>query len=82
MRRVLTLIFIYTGWLLGEWASIAQPAFTTPVPTPNTFAQPASAPAGTPLGMAGLTNGYVPDDSYQLRVGDTVSFQKIGRAHV
>ena len=28
-----------------------------------------------PVGVAGLTNGYVPDDTYKLRVGDTVSFQ-------
>ncbi len=28
-----------------------------------------------PYGVANWTNGYVPDDSYQLRVGDTVSFQ-------
>lgn len=32
-------------------------------------------PMAGPIGAASLTNGYVPDDVYKLRVGDTVSFQ-------
>lgn len=75
MRRVLSLIFIYTGWLLGQWPSVAQQAFSTPVPTANALAASTPAPANIPIGIASLTNGYVPDNSYQLRVGDTVSFQ-------
>ena len=39
---------------------------------------PSAAPsAPPPIANPGLLNGYVPDDSYKLRVGDTVSFQII-----
>ena len=48
----------------------------------TTATRPSAAPAPAPAvpttataGKAGLLNGYVPDDSYKLRVGDTVSFQ-------
>jgi protein involved in polysaccharide export with SLBB domain len=86
MRRALSLIIFVAGWVLGSSPSVAQPAFSTPVPiipvpTANISAPPTALPANNtlpaniPLGIASLTNGYVPDDSYQLRVGDTVSFQ-------
>lgn len=59
------------------------PAPSTLTPLNSTPADPASAfaPAAAassvamPMGMVGFTNGYVPDGTYQLRVGDTVSFQ-------
>lgn len=75
MKRALSLIFICTGWLLGQGPSVAQPAFAVPAPTPSSVAPSAPGPANIPVGLASLTNGYVPDNSYQLRVGDTVSFQ-------
>ena len=36
---------------------------------------PSAVGSALPVGIASLTNGYVADDSYKLRVGDTVSFQ-------
>lgn len=44
----------------------ASPSVTMP-PTTTAEANPGSVP--------GLLNGYVPDNTYKLRVGDTVSFQ-------
>ncbi|HEX5400251.1 MAG TPA: polysaccharide biosynthesis/export family protein [Verrucomicrobiae bacterium] len=50
------------------------PSVSTPLSTPAT--QPAAAAAaGARTPSPGLLNGYVPDDTYKLRVGDTVSFQ-------
>ena len=64
------------GLVAGMWspllAQLPLPA-TSPAaaPTLSTSAAPAVAPGSA----AGLLNGYVPDDTYKLRVGDTVSFQ-------
>jgi len=74
-----TLIFILAGF--GALATSAQ--IPTPVPylpaTPRTA--PAAAPAtpapdaNAPAASTGLLTGYVPDATYKLRAGDTVSFQ-------
>ncbi len=50
-----------------ESAPAAQPATATPAPAAST--------SGGNNGSAGLLNGYVSDDTYKLRVGDTVSFE-------
>jgi len=72
--------------LMPTPASIAPAARPGPAAAPIPAAPPA-APAGAPTagsaspvviapaGLASLTNGYVPDDSYKLHIGDTVSFQ-------
>jgi protein involved in polysaccharide export with SLBB domain len=66
MTRVFSLLSIIICTV--AWQAIAQmQPMTTSAGTP--------LPAAGPVGVAGLTNGYVPDDSYKLRVGDTVSFQ-------
>jgi protein involved in polysaccharide export with SLBB domain len=71
---------------LGLWTCQAQLA-TSPLQVPSSVpaitgsAGPAvSVPAGLNAGggrtaASGLLNGFVPDDTYKLRVGDTVSFQ-------
>jgi polysaccharide export outer membrane protein len=53
-------------------ANAAAPA-TTPGSAPATGFT-STAPIA-PIGLASLTNGYMPDTSYKLRIGDTVSFQ-------
>lgn len=62
----------------------ADAQLPVPIPQVNPVAGSAPAPASVPPGGApaaapqpqpGLLNGYVSDDSYQLRVGDTISFQ-------
>src|ERR1017187_10869095 len=69
------MIFLVTGIA----ASLAMAQIPTPTPF-NLAATPAPAPAAAPAASSavpasGLLNGYVPDDTYKLRVGDTVSFQ-------
>jgi protein involved in polysaccharide export with SLBB domain len=73
--------------LITLFAIVAAFAATAQIPTPPPFttavaSQPA-APAATPaaasspgsLAAPALLNGYVPDATYKLRAGDTVSFQ-------
>jgi protein involved in polysaccharide export with SLBB domain len=66
MTRVFSLLSIIICTVAWQAFAQMQP-MTTSAGTP--------LPAVGPVGVAGLTNGYVPDDSYKLRVGDTVSFQ-------
>jgi polysaccharide export outer membrane protein len=66
MTRVFSLLSIIICTVAWQAFAQMQP-MTTSAGTP--------LPAAGPVGVAGLTNGYVPDDSYKLRVGDTVSFQ-------
>jgi len=76
----LNLAFVF---LAGICAANAQlPIPTLPLNQPAVAAPPVPAPTSTipttpaaSAGVPGLLNGYVPDDSYKLRVGDTVSFQ-------
>ncbi len=61
------------------------PAVLAQIPTPSPFptttaSQPQTATtapviSGGNNSTLGMINGYVPDDTYKLRVGDTVSFQ-------
>jgi protein involved in polysaccharide export with SLBB domain len=72
--------------LAGVWTASAQlPVPMLPMGQPATatpqFTTPASQPAaGLPqapqaAAVHGLLNGYVPDETYKLRVGDTISFR-------
>lgn len=59
---------------------LSQPAPTTPAPQVGIAAAapsaaPVTPPVLAPAAVPGLLNGYVPDDTYKLRPGDTVSFQ-------
>ena len=82
MRR-----FITIGFICVTCAAAAQmatsplqrpsPLPATPVsasPNPVSAVSNPGAAVRTP-GAPGLMSGYVPDESYKLRVGDTVSFQ-------
>jgi len=74
MRRLFSLLGI-----CAAFAAAAQTP-TTPLELPSPLsaaAAPAPAPgaAGAPAPVPGLLNGYMADATYQLRVGDTVSFQ-------
>ena len=57
--------------------AVGQPAAPASAPVAATPASGASAApaAGTTAAVPGLLNGYVPDATYKLRAGDTVSFQ-------
>jgi protein involved in polysaccharide export with SLBB domain len=55
-------------------AAPAAPTTTTAAAAP-TAAPDARAGQIAPVGLASLTNDYVPDATYKLRIGDTVSFQ-------
>jgi protein involved in polysaccharide export with SLBB domain len=67
------------------WSAKAQIPTPLPFNNPVTAAQsPAAvgksspaitAPSAGGMAASGLVNGYVPDDTYKLRAGDTVSFQ-------
>ena len=66
--------------LLGLTATLATAQIPTPLPfapgTANHAPANTAAPAASPAAPAsGLLNGYVPDATYKLRAGDTVSFQ-------
>ena len=78
--------FIFCLLLFGLLTSHAQTSLPMPSTIPaSTATRPSAAAAPAPAvpttataGKAnapGLLNGYVPDDSYKLRVGDAVSFQ-------
>jgi protein involved in polysaccharide export with SLBB domain len=64
-------------------ASVAMAQIPTPVPFNSPTVSPPVAPAVAGAAPAatgnapasGLLNGYVPDATYKLRAGDTVSFQ-------
>jgi polysaccharide export outer membrane protein len=68
-------------FLIGCAAAVAHAQIPTPIPyVPPAAAPPTVTADGTAApsansGASGLVNGYVPDDAYKLRAGDTVSFQ-------
>jgi polysaccharide export outer membrane protein len=66
---------IFCGLMICAAMSVALAQLQPLTGTTAAAAQPAAAPAPSPVSMPGLLNGYVPDDSYKLRAGDTVSFQ-------
>jgi polysaccharide biosynthesis/export protein len=78
MRRLLAFVIV-----CAAFAAAAQTA-TTPLDLASPMPAAASPAVSVPIGPAGgsaraaapgLLSGYVPDASYKLRVGDTVSFQ-------
>jgi polysaccharide biosynthesis/export protein len=78
MRRLLALVSICAA--LGASAQTATTSLDLPSPLPTAAKPAVSVPMAPPGGsgrttVPGLLNGYVPDDTYKLRVGDTVSFQ-------
>jgi protein involved in polysaccharide export with SLBB domain len=66
-------------FLTGFAISVAVAQIPTPLPYNPAAGVPVSAApaaaAGGAMTVPGLLNGYVPDATYKLRVGDTVSFQ-------
>jgi protein involved in polysaccharide export with SLBB domain len=71
MKRLFSyFIFCAAVTVLPAFAQL--PPSTSPS-APST-AQSAAAPSN-PVSVPGLLNGYVPDNTYKLRAGDTVSFQ-------
>ena len=82
MRRLLSFFIVFVAGAVA--AQVATTPLQLPLPAasrsattvavPSTAA-PAVPNAGSPSPVPGLLNGYVPDDTYKLRVGDTVSFQ-------
>ena len=74
MRRLLTLMAAWATFAAA--AQVASPLQLPALPHPGASATAPSTPhAGGRPGAPGLLNGYVQDDTYKLRVGDTVSFQ-------
>jgi protein involved in polysaccharide export with SLBB domain len=72
MKRLFSYLLIYTGIIVQQVFAQLQPAAS---PTPAAVAPPVATAAQSSASVPGLLNGYVPDNSYKLRVGDTVSFQ-------
>jgi polysaccharide biosynthesis/export protein len=78
MQKLLSLLAVCVAFAAGAQGTLQMPAPLPAVPSPvrTAVAVPASPNAGSVQAPAsGLINGYVPDDTYKLRVGDTVSFQ-------
>ena len=63
--------------LAGVWAANAQmPVPMLPMNQPAAvMPQSVASTPQAPAAVAGLLNGFVPDDTYKLRVGDTISFR-------
>jgi polysaccharide export outer membrane protein len=75
MKRLCSFLLIWAG--AAGLPALAQlpPAMTAYSPSAPAAKQAAAAPAPSAGSVSGLLNGYVPDETYKLRVGDTVSFQ-------
>ena len=82
MRRLLSFFIVFVAGAVV--AQVATTPLQLPLPAASRSATTVAAPsaaapaapnAGSPSPVPGLLNGYVPDDTYKLRVGDTVSFQ-------
>lgn len=82
MRRLLPFFILLVAGT--AWAQVATTPLQLPLPAASRAAFPGTVPAtaapstpavGSLAPVPGLLNGYVPDDTYKLRVGDTVSFQ-------
>jgi len=77
MRRLLILLAVSAALTAAAQLQLpstlpGMPAGANPNPVP-VVSNPNAA--GRAPGAPGLMNGFVPDESYKLRVGDTVSFQ-------
>lgn len=71
MRKI-----IFSWLVVGSCLSaLAQLPMPLPVKPTSTAPAAVSAPAAAASSAAGLLNGYMADETYKLRVGDTVSFQ-------
>ena len=81
MRRLFTLLAVCAAWTAAAQTATSPLQLPTSLPAmPASVSAAPAAPAapsaaGSPAPVEGLLNGYVPDDTYKLRVGDTVSFQ-------
>lgn len=82
MRRLLSILAVCAA--CAAQAQMATSPVQMPSPLPavsspvgvNVGAPVVASPAAAaPSPVPGLLNGYVPDDTYKLRAGDTVSFQ-------
>ena len=81
MRRLFSLLAVCAAFTAAAQVATsplqlpsAMPAISGPAGA--TVSAPAAPNAASGRAAApGLLNGYVPDDTYKLRVGDTVSFQ-------
>jgi polysaccharide export outer membrane protein len=77
MHRLLKVLLIcFAG--SAAMAQIPTPLPFNPIGAGQSAAPAVSAPAtsaGAGVPSAGFLNGYVPDATYKLRVGDTISFQ-------
>ena len=84
MRTPLTLFLLLCAARLAT-AQVTAPNPPSPSPTPPQFWDGSAAPQNPPASSTttasgtsaapGALNGYVSDDTYKLRAGDTVSFQ-------
>src|SRR5260221_4989242 len=80
MQRLILFFLLSTVSAAFAQNPAAWPFSTVPPGNPATAA---AAPATTPAtsipavnsGASGVLNGYMPDETYKLRVGDAVSFQ-------
>jgi protein involved in polysaccharide export with SLBB domain len=81
MQKFLTLLAVCAASAATAQVATSPLQLPSPLPAVPAASHPAVAVLASPNaadGQAvtpGLLNGYVPDDTYKLRVGDTVSFQ-------
>jgi len=72
MKKILSCLLLLACGNL----TLALAQLPTPAPVVRSGTTPVASAVAAPAASAGgLLNGYVADDSYKLRVGDTVSFQ-------
>ena len=76
MRRLLTSLAVCAAFAAAAQTATSPLQMPHPMPASAAVAAPAVPnAAGGRATTPGLLNGYVQDDTYKLRVGDTVSFQ-------
>ena len=79
MKRIFSLVLACVGLVVApgfaQFLQFDAPAPAAKAPATSAAYPAATTPAVAPAGVSGLLGGYVPDDSYKLRAGDTVSFQ-------
>jgi protein involved in polysaccharide export with SLBB domain len=76
MRRLFSLFAVCATFAASAQVPTSPVQLPSPMPASPAVVGPSAPNAGGGrAGAPGLLNGYVPDDTYKLRVGDTVSFQ-------
>jgi protein involved in polysaccharide export with SLBB domain len=75
MLRLFTIDIIFVTSLAAAQMATSPLQLPSPLPGTPISANPNPNAATRTPGAPGLMSGYVPDESYKLRVGDTVSFQ-------